>query len=166
MKWEEFTRQMERLIANYGKTAYSDERIKLIWKEVNELDARRFETVVDRFIGEFRQPPLMHEFREELSHYREKNWHLEKEKHRVESERAIKAVFDGQFIESICKDITDRLEGKVSDEIFTDFVRGIGKLAGVRCSRCEDSGLVWQTDESRFEWVYRCYCPEGERQSK
>ncbi len=161
----QFQNQMRRLSSQWPN-AYGPERAEIIWREVKDCDDKWFASVVDRFIGELRQPPLMQEFREELSRYREKNWHREKEQHRLESEHAIKSIFDGQWVQSICKDITDRIEGRVSDEIFTDFVRGIGKLAGVRCRRCGDSGLVWQTDENKFEWVYRCYCPEGERQSK
>lgn len=164
MTEQEFQRDMGRLIEQFGKPVYSQARVALIWREVRDMTSFWWERTVDRLIGECRQAPLVPEVREEVSRERERNWAGEKAKNRNESLAAMKALFDGQMIESICKTIGDRIEGKVDDVVFQNFTRGVKKLSHASCQHCDDSGLVFAGDGQGYEWVHRCLCHTGHKQ--
>jgi hypothetical protein len=74
----EFRKELERLISTYGKAYYSDERVKLIWKEVGMLPASSFESIVEHLISESRQAPLIPEIRERAARAREFLWKEQK----------------------------------------------------------------------------------------
>jgi hypothetical protein len=74
---EEFQREMDRLASNF-RNAYSPARQELIAKEVKDLSAPWWKRTVDRFIGEFRQAPLLPEIREAIAGERERLWDLQK----------------------------------------------------------------------------------------
>jgi len=78
MQIEEFSTQMNRLINNYGKASYSDERSKLIWREVKALSAKWFENCVDRFISDMKFAPLGNDFRDEIAKERGRQWQFQK----------------------------------------------------------------------------------------
>lgn len=122
MTLSEFQNQMQRLIEQFGKSAYSQARTELVWREVKELNPRWWECTVDRLLGECRQPPLMHEFREDISKERERLWTIEKRK----NEESAKQFFNGTYmapeIKEICQTIRDRLADKISDENYSSFV--------------------------------------------
>lgn len=160
-----YQRQMNRLAETFGATQYKPERLELIWREVKDLPEHWMTQTVDQFIGEFRQAPLLPEFREAVSRFREKTWSAEKDRHRRESEAAVKQIFDGEITTSICKTITDRIEGRVSDEIFTGFRKSIRTLGAASCSHCDDTGLISITADG-YEYPHRCECSAGQRQSK
>lgn len=63
MNHAEFQTQMARLCETFGKVAYGTERTKLIWREVQSLEARWFESAIDGFIGD-RTAPMLGEFRQ------------------------------------------------------------------------------------------------------
>lgn len=104
MTEQEFQTQMVRLSNCYGKAAYNNERSALIWKEVRDFPAHVFRTMVDNFIGNLRQAPLLPEVREAISRYRESSWAIEKNMHKQESQAAFttleevvkKAIADGK----------------------------------------------------------------------
>lgn len=74
MTQAEFAAQMTRLVANFGKSAYSDERARLIWRAVEPLSAAWWTKTVDDFIAYARQAPLMDQIRERVAEERERIW--------------------------------------------------------------------------------------------
>lgn len=72
MELHEFDIQMARLSSTFGKTAYPDERRKMIWREVSSLSSGAFSNIIERLISESRQAPLLPEIRELAAGYRVK----------------------------------------------------------------------------------------------
>jgi hypothetical protein len=148
------------------RSAYSDARIALIWREVQHMSPQTWSGLVDRFLGEATHAPLIPAIREAMAKDREYQAEQDRVKNKRETETAMRALFDADIIGSICKTISDRIEGNVPDETFSSFRKGIQKLATVeQCGRCEDRGLHWLTGEGGNEYPYRCRCAAGMRQS-
>lgn len=57
-----FKLQMERLSAQFGKAAYSQGRVDLIWNEVQDMSDTWFVKTVNHFLGSSRHAPLVPEF--------------------------------------------------------------------------------------------------------
>ncbi len=93
----EFNNQMTRLIRNFGKNAYSEERGALIWREVQHLSAVWLENTVDRFIGDCKYAPLLPEFREAIA--KEREYQHSQKRETIES--SIPHKYDCTF----CKDV-------------------------------------------------------------
>lgn len=85
MNREEFSNEMNRLVSQFGKAAYSPERANLIWREVKDLSPSWMNAAIDEFIGSSRQPPLMPEFRERIAIEREKQWSRQKQQSQKDS---------------------------------------------------------------------------------
>jgi hypothetical protein len=92
MKFEEFNSQMQRLITNFGRTAYSQERSTLIWRETQAIEGPLFERIVDRLIGECRQAPLLPEIRDAVGREKSRLWEREKTSHHAQSAQVIPLV--------------------------------------------------------------------------
>lgn len=163
MKSDLFKQQVDRLNAQFNR-AFSEEKTALLWREVSEMSDDWMRITVDKFIGDCRYAPMLKEFREEVAVSRERLHERQKERNRVESESAMRQIFDGPMITSICKTITDRMRGGVTDQTFEQFTRGIAQLAHQGCRQCDNSGLCFRKDSDGYEFVYRCYCPIGDRQ--
>lgn len=67
MTYREFAEQLERLQNTFSDRAFPDERVKLIWDSVKNLDARDFKKIADVFIADSRQPPMVSDFRAQAS---------------------------------------------------------------------------------------------------
>lgn len=81
MDRKHFLKEMLRLENCFrmpNREFYGQERCQIIWKEVCHLSDEWMSRTVDLFIGMHRQPPLMPEFREEISRERERLWQTEK----------------------------------------------------------------------------------------
>lgn len=124
----EFQVQMSRLIDQFGKHSYGTERVALVWEEVKEFNPQWFKKTVDKFIGEFRNAPLMPDFREEISKERERLWHLEKQRHSQDSREFWESSFLPEEEKWICKTIRDRLSRKISDEDFSQFQKLLNRV--------------------------------------
>ena len=74
----EFSAQMERLSSRW-KSVYSEELVKLIWREVGHISGNLFRQVADHLIGECRQPPLLPEIRDAIASRREREWQATKQ---------------------------------------------------------------------------------------
>lgn len=75
---EQFQTQLLRLQNTFGKASFSTDRIGLLWTEVKDMPEDWFRRVADKFIGSSRQSPMLPEFREEISRYRQ--WQHEQQK--------------------------------------------------------------------------------------
>jgi hypothetical protein len=80
----EFVTQIQRLQREYGEKTYTTERLRLIFREVKFLDAKRFETIVDRLIMECRSPPLWQEIAPYVAIERERQWEQDRRSKREE----------------------------------------------------------------------------------
>ncbi len=72
MTYDQYFEQMNRLVSQFGKGAYSTERSAVIWREVQHQSPEWWERTVNKFLGECRQAPLLPEIREALSRDRER----------------------------------------------------------------------------------------------
>lgn len=131
MRPDEFQSQMNRLITQFGKTQYSDERTKLIWREVKDFSSPWWERTVDHLLLTSRQAPLQAEFGELIGRERERVWRQEK----VQNEKDAKDFFAGTYqpddVQTICQMITKRLAGGVSDADYANFVKHLESAGGV-----------------------------------
>lgn len=126
-----FQMQLRRLTTNWPNT-YNSERSALLWREVKDFSDEWFARLVDRFIGELRQPPLMPEFREAISAERERNWSREKAQHARDAKEFFLIANDPDFRGSVIKTIIERMQGKVPEKTWNEFIHGLNKLTGNR----------------------------------
>lgn len=174
MTSHEFNTQINRLKDCFTDRSYSDERMKVIWREVQDLDGKWFAKVVDRFIGECRQAPLMTEFREEIAKERERLWELQKKHNAKDAKDFMSGIYQPDDIKTICQYIVKRVSGGVSDQDFSSFIKhldtaaeGLATVQPIqKCSTCQERGLIFVRYTSGYEFVYRCTCLYGQRHSK
>lgn len=168
MNQGQFDRQIQRLVSNFGRTAYSPERAILIWKEVSNLSSEWLENTVDRFIGEFRQAPLIQDFREAIAEERERIWKTEKRQHEKDAKDFWESSYHSDEIATICQTIRARMNGNLSDSDYSNFqamLKDVSKSAPkvaylATCSRCDGSGIIFNKVDG-YEYVYRCRCHTG-----
>jgi hypothetical protein len=174
LKPHEFDQQVNRLKDCFGDRNYSDERMKVIWKEVGTLSSYWLSSVIDQFIGECRQAPLMPEFREQIAKERERLHRIEKDVHAEEAKEFFDGIYMPEDKKTICQYIRKRLRGEVSDADFEVFIKHLNhagkgvshKISQIGCRDCDGSGLVFHRNEENYEFVYRCYCSQGQKQAK
>lgn len=164
----EFQTQMNRLSETFGKQAYGTERAGLIWREVKDFSGAWLERTVDDFIGAMRHAPLLPDFANAVSAERERTWKREKAQHSKEAEYAMKSLYSSGDLSMICKTITSRIEGEMPDADFGKFLKMINSapVTELSCRTCDGSGLVFDKDERGYEFVFRCFCREGEKKPK
>src|SRR3954462_10986965 len=78
MNLQEFDSQVNRLRDTFGDRSYPDERVKIIWREVQSLGRAWFERTIDRLIGEFRKAPMLPDIRFLIAEERERHRQTEK----------------------------------------------------------------------------------------
>lgn len=121
----EFKTQMQRLITTWPNV-YSTERVAVIWQEVRGFSPHWFKRVVDRFIGESRQAPLMAEFRDEISRERERTWFTEKKQNAQDAKEFFElSESEGKSIADMIK---KRAMGGVSDPEWATFIESLDQL--------------------------------------
>jgi hypothetical protein len=121
MNTDSFKIQMDRLAETYGANYYRSERLKIIWREINSFSDLWLERVVDHFIGSLRIPPLLPEFRIEISKERERLQSQEKKERRSESKESQCSRYSTEEIQTISRLIINRINGLVQDREFEDF---------------------------------------------
>jgi len=123
MTFAEFEIGMRRLSAQFGKAAYGDERTRLIFAAVREFSAAWWNRTVDRFVAEFRIPPLMPEIRIEIAAERERMI----ERKRVEDRQAAEDFWSGKFLSEektvIVETIKRRMANQLSDAEWAQFLK-------------------------------------------
>jgi hypothetical protein len=132
MTIEEFGAQMKRLISVYGKPAYPDERLALIWKEVADFEIAWLGREIDLMIGTQRQAPLVEAFAQAGSKERERRWSKEREQEKVAAKRFMAGRIDLPDADRtiIFATIRARLKGEVSDSEWETFMGGLALLFG------------------------------------
>lgn len=165
MTWEFFESEMKRMSENFGKAGYSNERVKLIWREVKDLDDNWFSRLVDSFIGDCRQAPLVPEFRNAASEERERAWKREKEKSEKEAQEFMQSSFADDDVRGVIQQIVGRVKRTTTDEAFDGLQRMLSDFAGflstAECKKCDDSGVLFFTDDRGYQFVKKCDCPKA-----
>lgn len=165
MNEPQFQAQMSRLIETFGVAAYKPERVRLIWREVNQRSAEWFTRLVDRFVGSSRQAPLLPEFRDAAAEEAEREWASQKRTHAKEAFEAMHYKFGADDKRTLAEMIQSRLNGKSDDAFWEAFLGGLKTNTLVHCRGCDDVGLIWYEGENATQWPYRCTCAAGARQS-
>jgi hypothetical protein len=166
MDWSEYKQQIARLRSVYGDRNYPDERVMVLWGEVKEFPFFWFKKIVDRFIGESLKPPMLPEFRTEAAKERERQREKEKTDERKTGKEFLGQVYGPEEVQTIASMIKRRLQGKVDDVVWNEFMAQIdsSRFEDSLCMSCEDSGLIFKTNDSGIESVCRCKCPAGQKQ--
>lgn len=120
MNFAEFSVQMDRLVNQFGKNAYSEERVKLIWRDINHMSAFWFQLFVDRAIGEMATAPLLPAIREAVARERERIARAERE---LEPEEDFKSSFSEDERHMMIQTIIGRVQGRVSDQHWEAFLK-------------------------------------------
>lgn len=68
----DFARHFDRLIQTFGARAFPEERNKLIWQQLCDMDDDWFGRLVDKMIGDLRQPPMLPDFRDSANRERKR----------------------------------------------------------------------------------------------
>lgn len=175
----EFQTHMNRLVVQFGKGAYSQERVTLFWRELQSLSGEWWGRTVDSFLGECRQAPLMPEVREAASRERERIRQIQKQQESREAERFMSS-YGPEDVSMIAGTIKARIHGEVNEETWKDFRSGLesvarsakthlmaipgGKSEARLCGYCGDTGKIEAVSlKTQGIFVFRCVCPAGNR---
>lgn len=127
MTEQQFAVQLNRLSSAFGKNIYSDERSRLIWREVNTMSAAWWERFVDKAIGDSTHAPLLPQIRESLSLERERT----RERERAQEKQDADDFWSGRLMPEEKKQIVHmikrRIMGQVSDADYEAFMRVLPK---------------------------------------
>lgn len=129
MTLPEFSVQLDRLRNVYGDKFYPDERIKILWEEIKGFPMPWLDRVVSLWIGDRKDPPLMPQFREEMSKERERT-HFVAKKEQSKDAREIWSTLSGDEIQNICGLTRRRMAGGMNDIDWSNFqktLKGLGR---------------------------------------
>ncbi len=126
MTSESFGQQINRLAEAFGKGAYSNERVKIIWQKVEHYSPVWFEHLVSQFISSFRQAPLPADFDEHVSRERERHWKREKEVYAKEAKEFMAGKYAPEDKKMIVDTICKRLTGGIDDANWSSFLDMLG----------------------------------------
>lgn len=80
MTKDQFMLQASRLLENFGSSSIGKERLRMFFREVENLSPEWWTNVVDRWIGELRSAPMLPDVRELANVERERLRQIEKAK--------------------------------------------------------------------------------------
>lgn len=128
MSPSEFNVEMNRLVSQFGKAAYSPERANIIWNEVRSVEGRVFKRIVDELIGNSRYAPLISDFREKLALDRERSWGNEKKQYAQDAYDWANCTLVPEETKIVCQAIVARVRRKMSDHDWESFIKGLQGL--------------------------------------
>ena len=124
MTWGEFSKQMDKISAQFGSQHYGPERMKLIFREAAWLSAESWQRVCEYMIGESRFAPTLSEIREQIIKEREKIHEADKREHRRDANEFWEAV-SGEDSDFFFGNVKKRIRGEISDSDFDLFMRAL-----------------------------------------
>ena len=122
MTGDEFKSELARLQDTWPRV-YKRERVNLIWLEVKGLPQAWLYNLVSGWIAERRSPPLVKEFRQEATKYRE--WLQQSDKVQNEKDAQVfmtNTCLPDQEIRFRIDMIKGRMKGRVDDATWSDFI--------------------------------------------
>ncbi len=160
----EFQVQMNRLVETYGKPSYGTERARLLWLEVKDFDARWFARVVDRFIGDSRQAPMLSDFRAAAESERSRK----SSRHEEAALDLVESSLRPEDVHSVMEVITRRIQGRASDAEFEALKKFLSANASGNpspvCQQCDGIGHRFVSD-GKYESAIHCECRRAINQS-
>lgn len=156
VKFDEFSVQIERLKSVYGEKTYSEERCRILWDDVKQMPGGWFKNCVDEFIGSMRTPPLVKEFLDKISDFREKQNAFAKKQIKEET----KEILESGIISSFLRNIANGLRGNLDPEEKKSMLKFLDSTSKSKCNICSDSGYVFRKRDD-YEFVSRCFCAAG-----
>lgn len=153
-----FQCQFNRASEVWGRNAYPKERLQVIWRSMEHLPDPWLTHTMDYFIGHSKFAPLMAEFSEEISKYREYNWSVEKKQY-AEDAKQWASTYHFEEMSSICENIRKRIKGEMTDEEFECFTKVLASPQ-VQCDRCLDDGVYFDKGKGG---MYLCSCKPRSR---
>lgn len=167
MTEQQFAGQMSRLTEVFGKQSFGTERAALVWQQVRELEAGWFRGVVDGFIGECRQAPLVSDFSGAVAEERERRWRIEKAQNAKEAKEFFQGSFSDDDRSMLLQGIIKRLRGQMAGPEWTAFTGMLDQTIKLthkaRCGVCHEAGVIFRGDEQGAVSVCRCTCEAGQR---
>ena len=168
MNQSEFQFQITRIMNTFGKTAFTEERVKLIWSSVKELDDDWFLKTCDHFLATMRQAPLPNDFFESAGKERERLWEIEKANRREESARFSNMLEkESPMLFEIIKKLGNGAMSEADRKSMLEMISNAAKAAEkVNCETCEDTGLVFVNKENQAPSVFKCRCVAGKNEKR
>lgn len=122
MNEDHFRKEMARVSRTFGPQGFSDERIKLIWRDAKDLFDFEFTRICNSLIASCRYSPLPKDFQGEIAKVREKNRELQKARESAEA----RDFFSGRLLDDKetkfrVNIIKQRMAGSISDDEWEDF---------------------------------------------
>jgi hypothetical protein len=157
-----FLSEIQKLVNSFGKTQYSQDRIDIIWVAVQDLSDDWFKLVVRGMLLTERQAPLPSAIvslaeRERLT----LNWSAHQAEQENQEDLELKnSIYTDEDRKMFLKTITDRIQGKVSDDdwaAFNSLIKNPPSQTRV-CKYCKNSGVLVT---KKTNYVYKCNCDKG-----
>ena len=166
MNRQHYQHQITRLQETFGMTTYKTERMGVIWQVVENQSDQWMTRVTDYFIGHMSKPPLVPEFREQISRMREELWSEEKRVSAKATEMAMSSYSQDDEA-MMLKTIIRRIGGGVSDSEWSGFKRMLNGVASgsetakkeFYCELCFNSGYYVHAGN---KCTYKCSCRHGQ----
>lgn len=139
MNEQAFANQINRLAETYGKNAYSNERVKLIWAGVRNLSQEWLKSTVDAMIGNMRQAPMIPDFIEAARMEFNRNHEQAKSHERVNAKEWV-SNFSTEDEKMMAGMIVRRMNKGVSEPDWENFLRMLDGMAAAE--RFKPKGMV------------------------
>lgn len=131
MTEQQFSTQINRLAETFGKNAFSNERVKLIWLGVKDLSPDWLKYQVDSMIGSMRHAPLLPDFVEAARFERNREHEERKLKeNQFQTEKWV-SMFTSEEERMFAQTIVKRLNKEISDADFANFLVMMDDMARV-----------------------------------
>jgi len=132
MTQPEFLTQVNRL-RDQWKAAYGEAKVGIIWQEFQRVPNDVFTKMIDFFLGEFRQPPVLSDFRGFLAKMRE-DFHS---RQKQEFSNSSREFWSGRLHEGEIRDrmsvIKRRIAGACLDVEWFAFLKFLDGEVGTSC---------------------------------
>ena len=154
----DFITQMDRVIEQFGIKAFSQERSRLIFREVQDITVFQFRKICDDFLMGSKWAPLPKDFREAATIPKRTNQEIEKNENR----EASASMYTSDELAIISKAMQQGIDGNT--EVMNKILRGL-KPSRVECNHCADSGLVFAITIGKpwyADTVFNCFCKKSQ----
>ena len=127
MTFAEFKMHLQKLTNQFGAHVYSEDRVRLIFREVSFLPVSSWEKIVDKFLAESRIAPLLPEIREAIAIQREKLYAEEKARHQKDAEEFFASSLSNDEKSYLSETIKARMFNQVDDARWEKFLSDLNR---------------------------------------
>lgn len=130
MEFSFYQTQITRLINNYGERAFSDEKVKALWKALKDVPSPLFDTAVNSIIMNCRASPTLTDFHEKINEARAMEQKQRPQPAKQESFGP--SSFNDGDVRYMTAMINGRMNGSVSDAEWQAFREAIDNQAKIK----------------------------------